>query len=466
MSISAPVATSIRTRWLHRVGLIPLVVCSVSGRAAAHLGGLSGAQVSRTVPTWLMILTGGAAIGASFLLASIVTDRHFIRSIHQWQRLYPLPVDRLLAGGARVVGVLALVVFVVTGLFGPTKPIVNFAVLGIWVGWWTGYTMSVYLLGNTWPVFNPWRTIAERLPTLDRPYPEWLGTWPSVGGLLVLIWLEVISPLAEQPRILVGFIVVYTVFTLTGTVVYGTETWFRRVDPISRLFRYYGRIAPIDRTEDGIQVRLPTAGATDTDFVEGFDDTAFIIAILWITTFDGLLLTSAWRSVADVFVTVGVPSRILYLAALLVGYGVFVGAYRLAVGYARDAADTTLSYATLNNRFAPPLLAIAAGYHLAHFLSYLLTVIPTLAVLLTNPLDPPATVLLVLPEWFGVVEIMFVLAGHVLAIWAAHATAFELFPGRLQAIRSQYSFVAVMIGYTVVSLFAVAQGNLPSLPYL
>jgi hypothetical protein len=413
-----------------------------------------------------MILTGGTAIGASFLLASIVTDRHFIRSIHQWHRLFSLPADRLLAGSARVVGVLVLVVFIITGLFGPMNPIVNLAVLGIWVAWWTGYTMSVYLLGNTWTVFNPWRTIAELLPTLDRSYPEWLGTWPSVGGLLVLIWLEVISPLAEQPRVLVGFIAGYTVFTLVGAVVYGSETWFRRVDPISRLFRYYGRIAPITRSEDGFQVRLPTAGATDTDFVDGFDDTAFIIAILWITTFDGLLLTTAWRSIASIFVTAGVPPRILYLIALLVGYGVFVGAYRLAVGYAQEAADTTLSYTTLSNRFAPPLLAIAAGYHLAHFLSYLLTVIPTLAVLITNPLDPPATQLLVLPSWFGVAEIMFVLAGHILAIWAAHATAFELFPGRLQAIRSQYSFVTVMIGYTIISLFAVSQGNLASLPYL
>jgi len=58
-----------------------------------------------------------------------------------------------------------------------------------------------------------------------------------------------------------------------------------------------------------------------------------------------------------------------------------------------------------------------------------------------------------------------VLLGHLVAIWVAHATAFEVFPGRLQAIRSQYPVVLVMVGYTMLSLWIVSQPSVQP-PYL
>ena len=62
-----------------------------------------------------------------------------------------------------------------------------------------------------------------------------------------------------------------------------------------------------------------------------------------------------------------------------------------------------------------------------------------------------------LPAWFGGLQLAFVVVGHVLAVWVAHARSFALFPGRLQPIRSQYPFVAVMIAFTMSSLWVVAQ---------
>ena len=37
----------------------------------------------------------------------------------------------------------------------------------------------------------------------------------------------------------------------------------------------------------------------------------------------------------------------------------------------------------------------------------------------------------------------------------AHAAAYELLPGRLEAIKSQYGITLVMIAYTIVSLWIV-----------
>jgi hypothetical protein len=55
------------------------------------------------------------------------------------------------------------------------------------------------------------------------------------------------------------------------------------------------------------------------------------------------------------------------------------------------------------------------------------------------------------------VQLVFVLAGHVFAIWVAHGLSFDLFPGRLQPIRSQYPFTTVMVLYTMTSMWIVAQ---------
>jgi hypothetical protein len=47
----------------------------------------------------------------------------------------------------------------------------------------------------------------------------------------------------------------------------------------------------------------------------------------------------------------------------------------------------------------------------------------------------------------------------------AHATAFELFPSRLQAVRSQYGVTLVMVLYTMTSLWIVAAPYAPP-PFL
>ncbi|MFC4549426.1 hypothetical protein, partial [Halorussus sp. GCM10023401] len=370
-----------------------------------------------------------------------------------------------LTSATRALSVVALAGVIAIGLAGrviPTlaNPLQNAAVLVVWVGWWAGYVATVYLVGNSWPALNPWRALADWLPSLERPYPDDLGAWPSVVGLLALVWLEVVSPLADQPYLLALVVLGYTAVTLAGAFVFGSETWFDRVDPIARVFRYYGAVAPIHRDEDGLQLRLPGSALTDPDLVDGRDEVAFVVALLWVTTYDGFVGTPVWRDLARAVVGAGVPAELLYPAAMLLGFGVFLGAYRLAARYARDTAETYLTSAALARRFAGSLLPIAAGYHLAHFLGYFVSLSPVLVGVLTNPLSPPANpVVIVLPGWFGGVSVAAVLLGHLLAVWVAHASAYDAFPGRLQAVRSQYPLVVVMVLYTMSSLWIVSAPN-------
>jgi hypothetical protein len=150
---------------------------------------------------------------------------------------------------------------------------------------------------------------------------------------------------------------------------------------------------------------------------------------------------------------------LVYLGAYLVGAVVFYLAYRASARLGRRRAETYLSATYLTRRFAPSLLPIAAGYHLAHNLGTVLVLSPTVAAVAASPLAPPPSPpqLAGLPGWFGGLELAFVLLGHLLAVWVAHATAYDLFPSRLQAVRSQYGVTAVMVGYTMLSLWIVTE---------
>ncbi|MFB6304351.1 MAG: hypothetical protein ABEH47_04230 [Haloferacaceae archaeon] len=430
----------------------------VAAPAAAHGGAVRGAARDPVaVPTWLFLATGGAVVGVSFLLASFVTDRRLVAAVHGWGRRLP-DAGPLAVAAARVVGLAGLAAVVAVGYLGPASGVRNLAVLLVWVGWWGGYVASAYLVGDTWPAMNPFRTLASALPSLDRPYPERLGAWPAVAGLLALVWLEVTTPLAADPRLLATVVLGYAALTLAGAAAFGTDRWFGTVDPVARVLRYYGRVAPLTRTEDGLRLRLPGSALAERRLVDGRDEVAFVVALLFVTTYDGFVATGPWATAVRAVVGAGVPPLVAYLGTYLGGFALALGAYLAAAGAARRWASTYVAPGALAERFAPPLLAIAAGYHLAHNLGTVLTLLPTLAVVAAAPLAPPAAPpRLLVPDWLTGVRLGLVLVGHLLAVWVAHAVAYDLFPDRLQAVRSQYGVTAVMVAFTMVSLWIVSE---------
>jgi hypothetical protein len=461
--------------------------------AAAHVGSLGTVSGSGGVPTWYVLLVGGAAVGGSFLFTSLLTDHEGVRAVVEWR--LPLPSSsagaRLLRPALALCGVAALVGVVAAGLLGPSDPFRNLAVLVVWAGWWAGFTALTYLVGDAWPAVNPFRALAAPLARLagrspagradredddrgpDRTdggtaveTPEGartttgedplvrVGPWASVAGLLALVYVEVTSPVAEAPRLLAGVVLAYAAASVIGAVAVGPGRWFGRVDPVSRLFSWYGRLAPVGRGGDGrLELRLPGSGLARGPVPRS---PAFVVALLWATTFDGLVSTAAWNAAAAPLVAVA-PARVVYAAVLLAGFAAFLGAYRLAARRARRSADTYLTGAALGRRFAPSLVPIAAGYHLAHFGSYLLALSPALVGVLLDPLSPPQPTFVVIPGWFDGLRLLLVLGGHVVAVWVAHALALDLLPGRLRAVRSQYPLVAAMVAYTAVSLWIVSQ---------
>ncbi|RDZ39602.1 hypothetical protein [Haloferax sp. Atlit-16N] len=428
------------------------------------------------IPRWLYLATGGATIGASALLTSFVTDRAFIRYLHNWS----LPGPRVndwwtpLVWVGRGLGILVLGLAIYLGVTGPQLPTASFTILVTSVVVRAGLPMLTYLGGNLWPVLNPWRGIVSLLPTGYRTYPEELARWPAVGGLLLLVWLEVIFPVSTIPTALSIAILGYSAVTIAGAVLVGPDAWFENADPISVLFRFFGAVAPVKRRDGKLTVKLPGSDLTDSDLITDTSDVAFVIALIWELTYSGFITTGTGAATIETLVSLSnigvgaVQTRAILIYTLLFvsGYVVFFGAYWYAGVLSRRRTGTYITAKRIAFRFAPSLLAIAAGYHLAHYTGLAVSLSPALWMAIVSPLSPPANPLTLSPPgWFEGLSIAYVLVGHLFAIWAAHATAYELFSSRLVAIRSQYPFVVVMIGYTVISLWILSlPGATP--PYL
>lgn len=430
--------------------------------ARAHGGpGIAASEVD--APTWLFLLSGAAVVVVSLLLTSVVTARELLAAYHGHRRAVPAGATVRHWGGrvGGAVGLLGLGGVLAGGLLGPREAWRNVAVLLIWVLWWAGLAASTYLVGNGWPALDPFRRLAAALPTAERlSLPGWVGRWPAVAGLLLLVWLEIVTAVAADPRQLTAVVAIYLAATLVGSVLFGREPWRRQIDPITGVFDLFGRIAPLQRTADGLVLTAPgaTLARTDADATTRASEVGFVLALLWVTLFDGVVATPAWQSLAAPIVRAGLPGALTYFAAMLGGYALLFGGYWFASAGVRRTGQTYLSTSRIAAAFAPALVPLAAGYHFGHYVPYLLTRLPAAVVVGLNPFSPPsAPPVLGLPGWVSWIAPLAVLTGHLLGVWTAHSRSAELFTGRERSIRSQFPYVVVMVLYSIAALWLLTQ---------
>ncbi len=105
--------------------------------------------------------------------------------------------------------------------------------------------------------------------------------------------------------------------------------------------------------------------------------------------------------------------------------------------------------------YAPTLLPIAAGYLVAHYLTLVIQGIAWLPLLLVDPLAL-APVLDVIPTsaiWY--LSVAAIVGGHIAAVVLAHRLALRDQSSR--PILAGLPLVILMIGYTILSLWIIAQ---------
>jgi hypothetical protein len=137
-------------------------------------------------------------------------------------------------------------------------------------------------------------------------------------------------------------------------------------------------------------------------------------------------------------------------------FGVFLAAFVTMAAAARGfSAAGPHELAQQAGRYAVTLLPIAGGYLIAHYLTLVLQGVAWLPSLLADPLMSIAPQLDAIPVvlvWY--LSVAAIVGGHVAGIFLAHRLALRYAPGR--ATVAGLPMVALMIGYTVLSLWIIA----------
>jgi hypothetical protein len=447
------------------------------------------------VPLDLYLGAAGAVVGLSFVLLVFTVrspstnfrypkfDLLSIGAVHQASdALY-----RILQG----VGVAAFGIVIAAGLFGNQHGLKNIAPVLVWVIWWVGLAIFSPLLGNAWSALNPWRTLFAAMERIlqrkgalvdVRPYPFWLGSWPAVAFYVVFAWMELIWPQAERPRSLALAALAYSAITWTGMAVYGREIWLKYAEVFTVFFGILGRFAPVAAGSDDPDppgTLRPYAIALLPERPLSGSKLVFVMTMLASVTFDGLRETPWWRNIEEhlwpapnLLKSAGADAHATFDSiALLLMPLVFLAVYSLACWIAtlctahdkmigRDAAE----FARL---FALTLVPIAIAYHFAHYLSYLLLAGQFAIPLASDPFgfgwDLFGTTLYRFD--IGIIDarqvwsvcLTAIVLGHVAAVYLAHRIAINWLSKDGSPLCSQIPMVTLMIGYTMTSLWILAQ---------
>jgi hypothetical protein len=424
-------------------------------------------------------------------------------------------------GALRALSAGVFIVLIAAGLFGTQDSFRNLAPAFIWIVWWIGFTYLSAAAGDLWAVLNPWKAlylwaeaILKRIRRgarlgLERDLPAGFGVWPATVLLLVFGWLEIAWGGNAVPANIAWLAIGYSVLTWAGMFTFGREPWLRSGELFSVYFGLLARLASSEMRARSVSacaacsarscraapgdcvncyecfgraaeperewnLRPPAAGLLDARPVST-SAAAFVIVMLATVTFDGLRETPLWAGLLTWLSQPGEPvSDALWSASatvgLLLGPCVFalvvIGASALMAGITRDDARPA-SAGELARLFVPTLLPIAFAYHLAHYLSYLLVAGQVVIPLASDPFGRGWDLLgtvhykinmgIVGARFAWYTSVAVIVLGHVLAMYVAHRLALARFSAPRTARRSQYPLAALMVAYTMVSLWILAQ---------
>jgi len=145
------------------------------------------------------------------------------------------------------------------------------------------------------------------------------------------------------------------------------------------------------------------------------------------------------------------------------------GFYRAGIAGARSVGGD-LGVVRLRRAFAHSLVPIAMVYVAAHYLTFLLFEGQAIKYLASDPFGQgwdlfgtasaaiDYSLLSQNGAWYA--QVAFVVLGHVAALILAHDRALALYGGDARlAVRSQYWMLAVMVGFTTLALWLLAQAG-------
>ena len=436
----------------------------------AALAHAFGARYELPVPVWLFIVGGALTVTVTFVIVAVFARAGAERYA---EARVLLPASLLLHPATRIavkaLGVAALVLVLVAGFAGTKDPNKNISPTLVWIVWWVGFSYFAMLVGNPWPVLNPWRTLYGQRKGV-RPY--FSGAWPALALLLLFGWIELVFPFRATPLVLASLVVAYSALTFFGVARYGTDAWLRNADPFHRLFELLSRFAPFAIEDGKLVLRPPAAGLMGRDNVAtGVAEVGFVIAMLAIVLFDGLQGSKHWVVLEDAIHALdpklGDAGWVaLHSIGFVATWLAFLALYFAACA-AASAAGGRVSTLRCALVFAPTLIPIAVGYHFAHTFTYLLVQGQSLAFLVSDPLglgwnlfgtrDATTDTALISTKTAWYLALGAIVTGHAISVYLAHVAAERMLEQRDRALRALVPMTVLMVLYTILSLQILAE---------
>ncbi|WP_143198337.1 hypothetical protein [Bradyrhizobium sp. AS23.2] len=449
-----------------------------------------GQRYDLPLPLPLYLLGAAAAVVLSFVIVGLFVHSAPPTRPHSRSDLFDYPLGRAVAAALGVpLRLSALVLFaamLLAGFLGDQNPYRNLAPTLVWIIAWVGLAYISAFVGNIWPLINPLRTIFDgveaayrhicgRNLALDKPYPHVLGVWPAVLLLLAFSWTELVYPTPAVPSHIATFALGYSVLTWTGMFVFGSETWLRHGELFTVVFGTFARFAPTEiRTnppKPQFLLRRFGTGLTYRDQVSP-SMMALVLLLLSSVLYDGLIATPEWSVVESaVIARLSDVAELGPMAVRSIGlvafWLLFLSAYWMVSIIMSAATQWQFSPRQTAQSFALTLIPIALGYHVAHYLVYLLVQGQYIVPLLSDPFGygwnlfgtasyrPNIAIVGARFAWYTAVGA--VLLGHIAAVYLAHVQAMQTFAARKLALASQIPLTALMVVYTCVSLSILAE---------
>jgi hypothetical protein len=473
------------------VGAVFACALLLAGPALAH--GF-GERYSLPIPLWLYLTGAGLTVAASFALIGLWVRRAPTVQDHKRFDLTQLPIGRVLGAplvllGLRLLAVGLYLLVIAAGLFGTQSPLKNIAPAMVWAIWWVGMAYVSALLGNLWALVNPLDTLfasAEAIWKQLRPgqslglglrYPESLGVWPAVALFFTFIWMEMAWEAADHPASLAAAMLAYSALTWLGMLLYGRAEWLRRGEVFSLVFGLIARFAPTEARVAGareLKLRPYAVGLLVNEPLPA-SQIALVLLILAAVSFDGFRDTPAWAAIVEGLgpgfhhsaPTLGLAASVALFLAVYLGFCRLIARYGESPsgdGAGRAAGHSVSRIAGL---FVLTLVPISIAYHLAHYLIFLVMAAQYLIPLASDPLGLGWDLFGTRNYFvrFGLIDariawyvsVAAIVTGHVIALYLAHLQALREFKDRQAALRSQWPMLALMVCYTMVSLWIIAQ---------
>lgn len=437
-----------------------------------------GARYDLPIPLALFVFGGAAVVLASFVLA----ERRAVALEGPAEVADTTPL-RSAAPGWGALGVAFLAFLVWAGLTGSQEIAENILPTWFWLITWIVVPLSCGVLGDWTQPVNPMAALAG---AADRPelrrlllgsservgWPTWLGWWPAVVLFFLtacgeLVYNITLTVPANTALALAG----YAVFSAVMGLLFG-PAWLERGELFTVLYATWGRLGWF---RFGAPGRTGFAGGLDgVPFERSWSRISFVLLLLVSVNFDGMLATPRWAALErnlgyDASQARLETFRTVTFLVLALTVAVLFGAFALAA--ARAGRHGTGLRASLSG-LLPSLLPIAFGYLLAHNLQYVLVNAQLLLPLIGNPTGSgswPVTLPYPLNDSYEVhahflpsafywyLSVAVIVLVHVAAVMLAHRHLLQHGRDRVAARLSEYPWLVAMVGYTMLSLWLIAQ---------